>query len=168
MTISENEILNYWGDNLFKITAQAVEGITIPKYTKNILKDIGLPMSNMLLVNFYIVGIKYILFRGKGYILIGDDYGTKLGIDMNTEEVFSLPDTEDIHPKFINSNIKFFILFLLIYHMEISKIKGSKEEEIKLVAKQLREKFLQIDSKSLSDNESWWNLILEEIDYGMA
>jgi hypothetical protein len=117
-----------------------------------------------LLLTFYHDGI-----RLKGdLILIGDDYGTSLYLDPANGQIRSIDDGNELPTRFINSDLSSFARFISEYDKAI--VHGPKSAidlESNQVAHELRARFMSIDPLALSNPESWWATILEQLEDGL-
>jgi hypothetical protein len=98
---------------------------------------------------------------GETYSIVGDDYGTKIGLSRN-EDVWSVDPERQLPRRFINTSIAHFVLFLGLYE----QFKSAKETR-ELCLSELRTQFDECDVFALSNEDSWWSLILEQIGLGL-
>ena len=104
--------------------------------------------------------------KDENYVVIGDDYGTKLCISEKTNAVVSI-DVESISIRFINSNIKSFLNFLQIYFTRRLELSNADDEEAIEIVKSIRDNFNMLDSSALNDEDNWWSVILEQTEQGL-
>ena len=165
MNKEHQEIMKFWGNSLVALDPQTVENQNLSQETKNLLCTVGIPENHSkiresLLITFYEDPFP-VEFQQENYLVIGDDYGTKIGIKKTTEEIYSIKESET---RFINSNIEVFLKFLQIYiSVEFEKV---SDEDIAELINGVEERFNHLDSKSLEDEENWWPVILEQIEEG--
>lgn len=165
--VEDSDILNYWGDALIKFSREILADKAIPDSASRFLQTVGLPSKSDMFVNFQTTDTRIVKFQDQLYLILGDDYGTNIGMNMASGEIFSIPDQGNLPIRFINSTIKSFVIFLQLYTEAASEIKKGTEEEIKTTANSLREKFIDIDNRALANGENWWSLITEEMNHGM-
>jgi hypothetical protein len=86
------------------------------------------------------------------YIVLGDDYGTKICLKESSGEIFSIDDQYEYPTRFVNSNIKSLVIFLQIYeYNKAIAIELSDRKVQRKMFQELEPKFLQVDPKALSD-----------------
>ena len=67
----------------------------------------------------------------------------------------------------INKNLKAFIDCIFIYKQYEPEINNSSDDDIELVLNEMRLKFEIIDKEVFNNEENWWSIILEQIEFGM-
>lgn len=133
--------------------------------TKKILCDIGLPKEPLKFIQFNIEEIENIKLD-KEHIIIGNDFGANICINCK-DEIVAI-DFENEYPKrFVNKNLETFLKFIIIYLSYEDKINVADDDEINQVIQEIRKKFDMIDVKSLSNEENWWAIVLEQIECGL-
>lgn len=165
----KRKFIEVWGDSLIKISPSLIRGYLISSNTKNFLLSIGLPGDENDLINFYTNPEFHLAYKhlNDRYIVIGDDFGTKICIDEKSDEIFSVDDREELPTRFINSNIEFLLAFLVIYKSHLPLLEDATDDEAVKIVKKMKKVFREIDSKALKNEENWWPLILEQIEDGL-
>ena len=157
-------ISDFFKEKLEKITSKVLEGFTIPLETKNILETVGLPINvDSLNVKFYCANlVEKVFYENEKYLIIGDDYGTKICIKQNTGEVYSIDPNNEYTPRFINSNIQCFLQFLIVYINKESELMEIDDKKAKAIMDKMKNEFLSLDGKALECEENWWSVVLEQ------
>lgn len=115
------------------------------------------------------------LYHGDDYIILGNNESSKIGIHKKTENIHFIDETpsSSIQIRFINSDIAKFLIFLKIYLsyrpqlVDAMEVEDSEEKLLELVHN-IKQHFNQIDSKALLDEESYWSVILEQVEDGLS
>lgn len=164
------EVRQLWGDKLAPISPDLVKW-NISDPTKGFLMDVGLPRKGPLALGviFYhderLLGLRSI--AGVDYLALGYDYGTILGIKLGTDEVWAVdPDKESL-PRFVNSRLSAFVLFLAIYDSRGHDRQHASDEEDEVIVQEMRQQFISRDPHAFDDVENWWSLVFEQMSYGM-
>ncbi|WPC42644.1 SUKH-4 family immunity protein [Clostridium sp. JS66] len=160
--ISE-DIIRFWGDSLKKIDGKLFKESLLSKETIEFLIRVGLPIDNDVLINFK--NSSEIKENDK-FITIGDDFGTQIGIHQNTNEIISFDSTNELPQRFINTNIKSLLQFLMIYIDNQLRLADAADEEAVEIVNRVREEYTKIDEHALADDENWWSVILEQTEEG--
>ncbi len=117
-----------------------------------------------MLVTFYTGDefLRPLTAAGEIYSIVGDDYGTTIGLRRNGD-VWSVDPERQLPRRFINTSIAHFVLFLGLYEQfENAKETGNREPYLS----ELRTQFDESDLFALSNEDNWWSLILEQIGLG--
>lgn len=178
MEILKKEIMNFWDeDDLVTIKDSILDQFDLSQETKKVLSSIGLPMNaeeikeDPFYIHFY---NEPSLVQGDDYIILGDNEGSKIGIYSKTEELYFLSaDPVSIQRRFINSDIGKFLMFLKIYlsyrPQLVNAMECEDDEEKRLeIVDNIKRQFNQVDSKALLDEESYWSVILEQVEDGLS
>ena len=101
-------------------------------------------------------------------VVLGDDYGTKICLDVTDGCLYSVDPENHLSSRFLNSSIDHFAKFLVRYTEYEKQVAEAAAEEVQvqLVGK-LREQFLAIDERAISGPETWWTLVLEQAKHGL-
>lgn len=190
---TDEEIKIYWGDRLMKIPSEILLQWSLPKETQFFLETTGLPIDEKLRsdstlgIDFFPQKINSFTYEQKNYIVIGTVHNTlKICLREGTGEVFQLAiGSQYQYPiQFINSRIKTFLLFLIIYlrssqrrtqigtllldsqlnptslcERTTQNYEDLKQEGEKLV-ENIRQNFINIDSEALLGFENYWSMKL--------
>lgn len=103
----------------------------------------------------------------ENYVVIGDDYGTKLCISEKTNAVVSIDVEESMSIRFVNSNIESFLNFLQIYFTRRPELSTADDDEAIEIVKLIRDNFNMLDSSALNNEDNWWSVILEQTEQGL-
>lgn len=101
------------------------------------------------------------------FLIISDDYGTKLGMKENTGEILSIDPDGKLPTRFVNSSILTLLAFLEQYSKERPKLAQASDEEASEIVASMKDKLRALDARSLDDPENWWSLILEQTEQGL-
>jgi hypothetical protein len=115
--MNQTYIYNFWKDTFVQYDRDILDSYSLTKLTKELLCVIGLPVNyeflNTLNIKFY-YNFEQVSVGDKAYVIFGDDYGTKLGVSEQTDQVFSVNLEGEANIRFVNSNIECFLAFLQI------------------------------------------------------
>ena len=168
MNKSYQKIITFFKEKLVQLPSELLEGFSIPSETRDLLENIGLPENlDVLLLNFYSNNIEELMFNNNKYIVIGDDYGTKICIEQKSGEVYSICTENKYTVRFINSSIQCFLQFLITYIETKPALIGVDDDEAVVIIDKLRKVFLSVDEKSLGNDENWWSVVLEQHAEGL-
>lgn len=182
METLNKEIMNFWDeDDLVTINHEFLDPFDLSQETKMVLSSIGLPMNveeikgTPFYIHFYNKPkLELNLYQGEDYIILGDNEGSEIGIHSKTEELyFFSADPASIQRRFINSDIAKWLMFLKIYLSYRPQLVNAMEVEddedkVLAIVDHMKRKFNQVDSKALLDEESYWSVILEQIEDGLS
>jgi hypothetical protein len=120
------------------------------------LKFIGLAFNQNIVQKKYNEDIFYI---------IGNDYEDVLGIKQSNLSVFSISENEKV---FINSSFEQLIDCIYYFNQIIDLLEEDysekkRKKEVNTVSKRIKE----IDKDALTEDDSWWSLILEQVEDGL-
>jgi SUKH-4 immunity protein len=97
-----------------------------------------------------------------GRIVIGNDYGTTLYLDPRTGHIESRDDKGQLPVRFLNSSLDLLRRCL----EEYDKVRNSNDDDAGAVAR-LRSTIQQIDPAVFDSPESWWSVIIEQMEGGL-
>jgi hypothetical protein len=164
------EIKNFWGDALKRISSERIGEYALSPMNKSILFEVGLPIVDDLVTFYKESGIKECYYGQDRFLIIGDDYGTQIGVSLNADtknEIYSFDVGNELPKRFINSDISKLLQLLLKYKKFKSSIVDCSDEEVALVISKLKVEFIKIDNKALADEENWWSVLLEQHEEGI-
>lgn len=129
--------------------------------------DISFPTEPILLIEFLNQQEFYnYTFNDKKYCIVGkDDVGNLIGIDKNNI-VFYL-DTELNFAFYTAPNINIFVTELEIYNKYVSENELSdnpSDNELKQYTYKFTEKIKETDCNALTDENSFWSVIAEQME----
>lgn len=168
--MDKKSITEFWNDTLIRFNMKSLSDYSLSKETQDFLCSIGLPIKceflKDLCLSFY-DDFEQININDSEYIVIGDDYGTKLCIVGKTGEVVSVDIEGNMNIRFINSNIECFLFFLQIFLTKKPELAGVDDEEAAEIVKAIKNSFNKFDLAALSDDDNWWAVILEQVEQGI-
>jgi hypothetical protein len=166
--VIEARVEQWWGDRLVPVPEGALAGRGLSIRTLSFLAKLGLPRDAPLLVTFYTGDefLRPLTVAGETYCVVGDDYGTKIGLGRR-EDVWSVDPKGELPCRFINTSIAHFVLFLGLYEAQIKNVGAPENREPLAIAGGLRAQFDENDLVTLSNEDNWWSLILEQIGQGL-
>ncbi|GHU68552.1 hypothetical protein FACS189447_11010 [Spirochaetia bacterium] len=89
------------------------------------------------------------------YYTIGNDFGNKIAIEIETLEVFRL--ASKYYRKFINSSLKIFLECMKAVNRKVSLMKSDlNDDENKKLEQEIIKEIKNIDPKALVNDETWW------------
>lgn len=96
-------------------------------------------------------------------VVIGDDYGAKLHLDLITGRIDAVAEAGDLPTRFMNSSIAQLAGCLAEYERAATQRPQAATDEARLaLIDTLRLQFAAIDPAALADPENWWATILEQ------
>ncbi len=106
-------------------------------------------------------------YMDETYLILGDDYGTKISLKAGIEDIWSIDPTKQLPARFINKNIKCFLEFLNIYYSHQEEIKAASDMEVTNIVRKIQSEFNKTDTHSLNNLDNWWSIILEQAEDGL-
>lgn len=179
MDTFKKEIMKFWNeDDLVTINDELLHQFDLSQDTKMILSSIGLPINaedikeDPFYINFYEEPKMELGNQGDDYVILGDNEGCKIGIYSKTDNLYIIDIYSSIR-RFINTDIAKFLMFLKIYlsyrpHLVRAMEVEDDEEKVLKIVDNIKQKFNQLDSKALLDEESYWPVILEQVEDGLS
>jgi hypothetical protein len=167
--MSQENMMEFWEGTLIQFDGNLLSNQSLSKETKDFLASIGLPVKSEFLKDLSLCFYDYIeqiCINDSNYIIIGDDYGTKICIKEKTDEVVSV-DIETENIRFINSGIKSFVDFLQIYFTKRPELVGADDKEAVEIINSIKDSFNKLDAAALSNEDNWWAVILEQNEQGL-
>ncbi|WP_024833712.1 SUKH-4 family immunity protein [Ruminiclostridium josui] len=168
--MDKESITEFWNDSLVRFNMELLSKCSLTQETKEFLELFGLPVNCEFLkdlnISFYNI-FEQISIKGCNYIAIGDDYGTKICIRENLNEIISVDIERDMNIRIINSSIEHFINFLQIYFTRRPELSKADDEEAVEIVRSMRDDFDKLDAMALSNEENWWAVILEQTEQGL-
>lgn len=174
----KKEIKGVWGDYLVTIHYELLHQSDLSQVTKTFLSSIGLPVNaedvkeSPFYLHFYDKPKLKLDNQGDQHLIIGDNEGNELGIHLGTSFLYYMDSYLDAEKRFINIDIAKFLMFLKIYLSYRPQLRSAmdidNEERILGIVKTIKEKFNQIDEKALENEETYWPVILEQVEDGLS
>lgn len=181
-TLTE-QLLDYWGNEFTPIAVDQPLAAFATDQTAEFLRSVGLPskrskvaakIRDITLIEFYNdpSPIKQFVVGGEKYFSLGqhEDWDDFVGLKEKSGEVFYLQGMDTTAPEasFVNSNLKLhFYFWLLLFHNYLSKASTILQKERKQTARTLRKEFKRLDKLALLDENSYWSVIVEQIEDGL-
>jgi hypothetical protein len=111
--IDDADIVRMWGDRLEAVPADSLPD-GVPEGTRSFLTQVGLPTGECPLeVTFHNDSLLAPLTAGGStYREIADDYGTTLGIQEGSGELWSVDREGGLPSRFVNAGVREFVAFL--------------------------------------------------------
>ncbi|TCS93245.1 SUKH-4 family immunity protein [Hazenella coriacea] len=162
------EITGFWGESLEKIHHKTIDKFPLSEETKLFLTSIGLPVQDDFFISFY--GNDQILelaYESKQIVSIGDDFGTKICIEPDSDQIISIDEQAEYPTRFVNSSITNLLQFMMIYKKKLPALKDATDEEACKIVDQINKEYKRIDSKAIENEENWWSIILEQTELGL-
>lgn len=163
----DEEIRQLWSGQLVPVSSESLPAWLSPE-TRAFLTGIGLPRDAPLNVTLDL-GRQPASFTvaGTEYLAIGDDYGTQLGIEVGTDEVWSIGPDGALPKRFVNSTVGALVAFLGLYIKYQPALQGASDEEAEEIVAQLRDEFAAVDEAAVDGVENWWSVVLEQTALGL-
>lgn len=161
-------IKDYFEDRLIQIPKEILQNeISKNKPIFSFLNEVGL-IKGFDGINFYFDsdGIKKTIIKGREYLILGDDYGSKLCAELSDETIQAVYDEDDLPTRYINSSIENFLLFIMIFEQYQLSLDEDENENMKKLSA-LQSTFNEYDSTALNYEENWWAVIIEQIEDGL-
>lgn len=158
-----NKTFKFLKDNFELYTQKQYQKYNLSSDTQKILCEIGLPKEPIEGVQFNMSSSEKVV---QGNIVIGEDEGSYLCIDPHGE-VIAIDRLDGLLIRFVNKDLKAFLDYIVIYIIFQKKALEVKDEEGVHVLENMREEFMKIDEKALSNEENWWAVIIEQIEMGL-
>ena len=131
----------------------------------NFLVNIGIPSSPNLLLCLSLNAKDKILLNETEYLKIGGDNGLEYGIIMalqlSTMKVYQIDINELQILRLVNNSISSLVQYLFYWELIPKKV---EERPIAQVLHNLKSTYNQIDKKILLDENSYWSLLIEDIE----
>ena len=124
-----------------------------------------MPEEPIYFIHFNVDQIEDIKLNEKN-IVIGNDLCTDICINIKGEIVSV--DPQQVYPtRFINADLECFIQFIIIYLSHEERIIDASDDEINKILNDIRKEFDIVDKLVLQNEENWWSIILEQIEWGL-
>jgi len=161
----EARVKQWWGDRLVPVPESALAGGRLSIHTHSFLAKLGVPRDAPLLVTFYTGEelLQPLTVAGETYCVVGDDYGTKIGL-RRRGDVWSVDPEGQLPCRFINTSIAHFVLFLGLFEAHEAQFESGNREP-RAIAGELRAQFDENDVFALANEENWWSLVLEQAEW---
>jgi hypothetical protein len=162
-------LTTFFGSSLIPVLSSSLDHFALPEDTKQFLQSFGLPLEPGLSMHLYADAEVHSIqaYGPQRFLIIGDDSGTELGMREGTGEILSLDPRGKLPTRFVNSHILALLSFFAVSTKAQSELIGASDAKAFEMVASMREAFRREDSRSLDDPETWWSVILEQIEHGM-
>lgn len=168
----EGNLMNndFWACDFIKYDKEELNRFDFSDNTKQYFIQNGLPKNHSI---FESKKIKFFnandfvekSYKEDKYIVIGESKGSSICIKNSSQEVVAISNNIDTHVFYINSSIKYFILFHEIFYTTLKNVKNINDDnECKKFGKNIRKLFENIDQKAILDKESSWSVMVEQYE----
>lgn len=170
LLISNKDIKEFWENKFISYDEKELQKFNLSEDTLLFLVEVGLPNEEILKQNgvyhtFYESNnFKEVMIENEKYITIGKfaDVDIYIYIKCRSEEVFT---TKKSNLVYINSSIRNYIIFEQICRSEFYKVKAYEEDEMSAAVERMKEIFLEIEPKALTE-DSYWDQYLFPYEIG--
>lgn len=138
------------------------------KLDDDFLKRYGFPQLNdvFIIEDLAFCDPKKVEIIKEHYCIIGTDGIGDICIDINTHELVSINNLSE--QCYINQNLSDFVYCLYLYKkLFIDVSEGLDDYEENQIFYNLKKLFDDIDVRILSSENTWWNEIIEQLQYGL-
>lgn len=162
-------IATFFGSSLIPVSSASLDQFPLPEDTKWFLQSEGLPREPGLLIHLYADTEALEIQRQnlQRFLIIGDDSGTALGIREHTGEIYSFDPVGKLPTRFVNSSILALLTCVEMYIKAQPELIEASDEHASEIVASMREAFRRRDARSLDHPETWWSVILEQVEDGM-
>lgn len=123
-------------------------------------------LKERLLITLYPQNPRRVEVRGATYRVIGDDEGTNIAVNEETEEVYSVDETDTLPPKFINTDVRSFLASLRLYLKHCPALQNADDEEAVKLVRKMRQEFCRLDCKAVT-KDTYWTAVLDQVEAGL-
>ena len=164
--MSPTHVQDFWGmENLIRWSSASLRDLAIPEAAKAWLTHVGLPMKAECAFRFADATSPLPLDRVRPSLKrIGFDGPVSICID-EEHEGHIVADESAIggQTRFMNASIQRFAAFLTLYEMYRRASRGVSESKAIEIVENVEKLMREIDPDALSDPNSYWSLILEQM-----
>lgn len=156
-------------DGRIVLGKSAVEQLSVPNTTIELLATRGLPVESPLGVNFQNAtkGIKLITnARGEQLYVIGNDEGSTICLRSGDGNVVSTDDSGEVMRK-VNSELAHFLTLLEMYTAYATRVQDCDDSEAESLAIQFANEMKQVDPPVFNDPDDWWPSVTQQMEFGM-
>jgi hypothetical protein len=128
-----------------------------------------LGLEQHLLLHFYADAEELATYTNeKGrFLIIGDDYGTKLGLKESTSPVLSIDPDATLPTRFVNSSILTLLACLAVCSERRPALAQAGNDEAAKIVAEIRDEIRALDARAVDNLENWWSVVLEQVEQGM-
>ncbi len=100
--------------------------------------------------------------REGDYVVIGNDYGTKLCARLDDGSIYSIDSEGEYPTRFVNSGVEQLARFI-----EVSESFAGTTLDCESLAGRMREALGAIDGRAFTESPNWWGEVLEGLAIGL-
>lgn len=167
MTEAEGVVASFWRDDEFKrFRTIALVGYDLPEDVKSCLTEIGIPRTrHRFQWSFRFTDEPQRVLRGgTGYVVVGGDDHSLVGLKEPTGEVYVLPRRpEDPRPEqYANSGITSFVAFITLFEQHLERIRSANfdRQVVRESADLMLKKMDSVDASALAARTDFWRIFL--------
>jgi hypothetical protein len=165
-----DETIRFWGlENLGRWAPSSLADVRIPDESRHFLTDVGLPIGQDWTLHFdpNVEAVPRVAGR-PNYRRIGFDDVMPICIDELRGGRVLVLDTDDVRQdRFVNSSVEQFGQFLAIYGEYRRGPSTMSEDDILAVIADIEERMRKLDPASFELEDSYWPLIIEQMNDGL-
>lgn len=159
-----DKLSSEWFDSLKTVENYFIKNIDIESKSRYLISKLGLPSISNPVMNFDI-GNKLVKINSTHYLEVANDdgrnYGLMIAVDIKSGEVVQVDINARSVLRFVNTDISALILLAFYWNemLDTSIHKGLNE-----TVSIFKSNFLEIDKRAFLDEESYWKLMLEDLE----
>lgn len=164
-----DEVRRHWGDALVRVPPETVSDQGVSAELVAFLTEVGLPIAAQNGITFYRDErlLEVVPIAGVDFHRIADEPGAVLGLRSGSDELWAVDPDHRLPPRFVNSSISLFLLFLRLFDESRSDLlNAAREEDYQSIIDQLHQCLADRDPRALEDSRNWWSIALEEAEEG--
>jgi hypothetical protein len=167
--MNKDEYQKFWGTSLIKYL-YTLENSGLPESTCIILKEWGLPLCRDWNFKFSSLKstLKNIKHTGHNHFIFGYDYEVPLTVRTDGK-IWCIPEEEnEAKCIFVNTSLESFAGFLCFFQQYRKKVKSLKDEDkITVLIQTTADRMCEADAEAMANEEFYWRIIIEQMEYGM-
>ena len=168
--MEQSEIIVFWGIETLACWSPAVLGaIPINECSKDFLQNVGMPREVGMTLRFGPQSDENQQILNPGnFLIIGFDDFIPICLDvMNSRRIVAVEEEfETDKIRFINSSVELFAESLVYYERYRRLAIKASDKDIMEAISFTKDKLIVIDPLAFTDCESWWPVIIEQMEYG--
>jgi hypothetical protein len=157
-----------WGDEIRPVPEKFI-GPDLSEATREFLRDVGLPTGTHWGITFHHdERLTTPLERGdRRYVAIGHhDDGFLYVVDTADDRLYELHPDRDEPTHFVTSTLAAFVNFLGVFCSRLPILAETNQEDAAVIVREMRETFAARDPRAVSDDTTWWSVVLYETEMG--
>ena len=104
--------------------------------------------------------------NGRSYIAVGGDLGTRLSVGAKDRTIVSV-DPETGAERFVSRNLAQFAAMLGAVRQFWTQHANDADPDYERAAHRLRDELGQLDAAAFDSDETWWSMVVEQIEDGL-